>query len=87
MAKAFIAIDLNKKVHEFSAKGIDNLKRLHKAQGVNGWQYGEKEKLDELKSKIVTPQDASKLLEENEILKAKLKELEENKVAKEPKKS
>lgn len=82
MAKGFIAIDLEKNVHEFSEKGIVRLKELHARQGITGWQYGNIKKLDELKSKVVTQKDAPRLLEEVEKLKAELEKERAKKVTK-----
>jgi len=47
MAKDFIAIDPKKKVKEFSEKGIESLKELHRIQRKQGWQYGHKSQLKE----------------------------------------
>lgn len=75
MAKDFIAIDPNKKVKEFSEKGITSLKDLHRIQKKTGWQYGHKSQLKELLGKIITPQDAQNAIRENEILKQQLEAL------------
>ena len=75
MAKDFIAIDPNKKVKEFSEKGIYSLKELHRIQKKTGWQYGHKSQLKELLGKIITPQDAQNAIRENEILKQELEAL------------
>jgi thioredoxin-like negative regulator of GroEL len=76
MAKGFIAIDPKKQIRQFTEEGIYNLKRLHNAQGVQGWQYGKAEDADQLLSKIVTPADAQQVLNENAELKARLALLE-----------
>ena len=75
MAKDFIAIDPKKKVKEFSEKGIESLKELHRIQRKQGWQYGHKSQLKELLGKIITPQDAQNAIKENEILKQELEAL------------
>ena len=75
MAKDFIAIDPNKKVKEFSEKGITSLKDLHRIQKKTGWQYGHKSQLKELLGKIITPKDAQNAIRENEILKQELEAL------------
>lgn len=75
MAKDFIAIDPKKKVKEFSGKGIESLKELHRIQRKQGWQYGHKSQLKELLGKIITPQDAQNAIKENEILKQELEAL------------
>ena len=75
MAKDFIAIDPNKKVKEFSEKGIYSLKELHRIQKKTGWQYGHKSQLKELLGKIITPKDAQNAIRENEILKQELEAL------------
>jgi len=77
MAKGFVAIDINKKVFEFSEAGINNLKILHQNQGVSkDWQYGKKEDKDILLKNIVTPEEAKNALDENAILKQKIAEYE-----------
>ena len=75
MAKDFIAIDPKKKVKEFSEKGIESLKELHRIQRKQGWQYGHKSQLKELLGKIITPQDAQNAIKENEKLKQELEAL------------
>ncbi len=75
MAKSFIAIDTQKNVFEFSKKGIDLLKDIHKNQKIQGWQYGSKSQKDDLLKNIVTPKEAKAALEENARLKAELEAL------------
>ena len=75
MAKDFIAIDPKKKVKEFSEKGIESLKELHRIQRKQGWQYGHKSQLKDLLGKIITPQDAQNAIKENEKLKQELEAL------------
>ncbi len=75
MAKDFIAIDPKKKVKEFSEKGIESLKELHRIQRKQGWQYGHKSQLKDLLGKIITPQDAQNAIKENEMLKQELEAL------------
>ena len=76
MAKGFIAIDPHKHIRQLTEEGIFQLRRLHNAQGVQGWQYGKAEDADQLLAKIVTPADAQKVLAENAELKARLALLE-----------
>ena len=76
MAKGFIAIDPNKQVRQLTEEGLTALKRLHQVQRITGWQYGKAENLQDLLSKVVTVNDASSVLSENEKLKAKIAELE-----------
>jgi len=88
MAKGFIAIDPKKQIRQLTEEGIFNLKRLHNAQGVQGWQYGRAEDEAILLSRIVTPADAQQVLAENAELKARLALLEaKEKEAKASKKS
>lgn len=76
MAKGFVAIDLSKNKYEVSEKGLKELQRLHKTQGVKGWQYGKKEDVEDLLKNIVTPEEAKNALDENAILKQKIAEYE-----------
>lgn len=88
MAKGFIAIDPKKQIRQLTEEGIFNLKRLHNAQGVQGWQYGRAEDEAILLSRIVTPADAQQVIAENAELKARLALLEaKEKEAKASKKS
>lgn len=75
MAKDFIAIDTKKKVKEFSEKGINSLRELHRIQKKTGWQYGHKSQLKDLLGKIITPQDAQDAIKENEKLKQEIEAL------------
>lgn len=76
MAKGFIAIDPKKQIRQLTEEGLEALKRLHSAQRVQGWQYGRAEEANQLLSKIVSPQDAQKAIQENAELKARLALLE-----------
>jgi len=71
MAKDFIAIDTQKNVYEFSEKGINSLRELHKAQRKTGWQYGLKSEKNNLLMKVVTPKEAQDAVKENALLKQK----------------
>ena len=71
MAKDFIAIDTQKNIYEFSEFGINSLRDLHKAQRVQGWQYGLKSDKNELLMKVVTPKEAQDAVKENALLKQK----------------
>lgn len=88
MAKGFIAIDPKKQVRQLTEEGYFDLKRLHNAQGVKGWQYGRAEDVEVLLSRIVTPADTQQVIAENAELKARLALLEaKEKEAKSSKKS
>lgn len=76
MAKDFIAIDTEKNVYEFSEKGINSLRELHKAQRKTGWQYGLKSDKNNLLMKVVTPKEAQDAVKENALLKQRVAELE-----------
>ena len=76
MAKDFIAIDTEKNVYEFSEKGINSLRELHKAQRKTGWQYGLKSEKNNLLMKVVTPKEAQDAVKENALLKQRVAELE-----------
>ena len=76
MAKDFIAIDTQKNIYEFSEFGINSLRDLHKAQRVQGWQYGLKSDKNELLMKVVTPKEAQDAVKENALLKQRVAELE-----------
>jgi hypothetical protein len=76
MAKDFIAIDTEKNIYEFSEKGINSLKELHKAQRKTGWQYGLKSEKNNLLIKVVTPKEAQDAVKENALLKQRVAELE-----------
>lgn len=76
MAKGFIAIDPHKQIRQLTEEGLHSLKRLHSAQGLQGWQYGKAEDADQLLSKIITPKDAQQVIAENAELKARLALLE-----------
>ena len=76
MAKDFIAIDTEKDVYEFSEKGINSLRELHKAQRKTGWQYGLKSDKNNLLMKVVTPKEAQDAVKENALLKQRVAELE-----------
>lgn len=76
MAKDFIAIDTEKNVYEFSEKGINSLRELHKAQRTTGWQYGLKAEKNNLLMKVVTPKEAQDAVKENALLKQRVAELE-----------
>lgn len=76
MAKDFIAIDTEKNVYEFSEKGINSLRELHKAQRKTGWQYGLKAEKNNLLMKVVTPKEAQDAVKENALLKQRVAELE-----------
>ena len=79
MAKDFIAIDTEKNVYEFSEKGINSLRELHKAQRKTGWQYGLKSEKNNLLMKVVTPKEAQDAVKENALLKQRVAELEATK--------
>ena len=76
MAKDFIAIDTQKNIYEFSDKGIETLKMLHRAQRTTGWQYGLKAEKNNLLMKVVTPKEAQDAVKENALLKQRVAELE-----------
>jgi len=76
MAKDFIAIDTQKNIYEFSEKGIETLKMLHRAQRTTGWQYGLKAEKNNLLMKVVTPKEAQDAVKENALLKQRVAELE-----------
>lgn len=76
MAKDFIAIDTEKNIYEFSEKGINSLRELHKAQRKTGWQYGLKSDKNNLLMKVVTPKEAQDAVKENALLKQRVAELE-----------
>lgn len=76
MAKDFIAIDTEKNIYEFSEKGIETLKMLHRAQRTTGWQYGLKAEKNNLLMKVVTPKEAQDAVKENALLKQRVAELE-----------
>lgn len=76
MAKDFIAIDTQKNIYEFSEKGIETLKMLHRAQRTTGWQYGLKAEKNNLLIKVVTPKEAQDAVKENALLKQRVAELE-----------
>lgn len=76
MAKDFIAIDTEKNIYEFSEKGINSLRELHKAQRKTGWQYGLKSEKNNLLMKVVTPKEAQDAVKENALLKQRVAELE-----------
>ena len=76
MAKDFIAIDTQKNLYEFSEKGIETLKMLHRAQRTTGWQYGLKAEKNNLLMKVVTPKEAQDAVKENALLKQRVAELE-----------
>jgi hypothetical protein len=76
MAKDFIAIDTEKNIYEFSEKGINSLRELHKAQRKTGWQYGLKSEKNNLLIKVVTPKEAQDAVKENALLKQRVAELE-----------
>lgn len=76
MAKGFIAIDPKKQIRQLTEEGLLSLRRLHQIQGVQGWQYGKADDADQLLSRIVTTSDATKVIAENEALKAKIAALE-----------
>ena len=76
MAKDFIAIDTEKNVYEFSEKGINSLRELHKAQRKTGWQYGLKSEKNNLLMKVVTPKEAQDAVKENALLKQRVAELD-----------
>ena len=79
MAKECIAIDTNKKVYELQRKGLDNLQRLHEAQNITGWQYGDKEDMVQMMKKIITPQEAQSAVQELAKVKAELEALKNKK--------
>ena len=72
MAKDFIAIDTQKNIYEFSEKGIETLKMLHRAQRTTGWQYGLKAEKNNLLMKVVTPKEAQNAVKENALLKQRV---------------
>ncbi len=76
MAKDFIAIDTHKNIYEFSEKGIETLKMLHRAQRTTGWQYGLKSEKNNLLMKVVTPKEAQDAVKENALLKQRIADLE-----------
>ena len=83
MPKGFVAVDLNKNVFEFSQNGIDNLKELHKNQGLQGWQYGSKSELSKLLGNVITPQEAKDAVQELAKVKEELEKLKAKKDKKE----
>ena len=75
MAKECIAIDPFKNVYELKRTGLEELKRLHRAQGKTGWQYGDKEEYPTLLAKVITPKEAESAIAENARLKAEIEAL------------